>query len=244
MPERVTANGWVLDTGVPCLASDGGSPPSVPASISPCRNWRRSASPCGGRPRPCDGHVDAAGRIALVNAQAQNVFGYTRSDSSANPVPEILVPVVIAHRPSGAAPRLLLLIPRRAPWGAGRQLFGRRRDGARFRFRSEKPHSRSRRIRALASIVDITQRAGRTGAVRQRAGRYHLSRNDDARRIVRLDGPRVDNSAAHGHPQQRPQAAEPSPGEGRHLAEVRNITDIVMQDERLAEVIRLFRVSC
>jgi PAS domain S-box-containing protein len=74
--------------------------------------------------------VDADGRIALVNAQTERLFGYDRDELVGQPV-EMLVPdsmrgVHPGHRARyGADPR-----PR--PMGTGRQLAGRRRDGTTF----------------------------------------------------------------------------------------------------------------
>jgi PAS domain S-box-containing protein len=74
--------------------------------------------------------VDAAGRIVLVNAQTERLFGYRRDELTGQPV-EILVPDAIkaghpAHRAGYVAD------PRPRPMGAGIELAGRRRDGSTF----------------------------------------------------------------------------------------------------------------
>jgi PAS domain S-box-containing protein len=74
--------------------------------------------------------VDADGRIALVNAQAERLFGYPREEMVGQPV-EMLVPEVVrglhpGHR-SG-----YLSDPRPRPMGAGTALAGRRWDGTEF----------------------------------------------------------------------------------------------------------------
>jgi PAS domain S-box-containing protein len=74
--------------------------------------------------------VDAQGRIALVNAQTERLFGYPREELIGEPV-EILVPeaargVHSGHRSAYAAH------PVSRPMGAGMQLAGRRRDGTTF----------------------------------------------------------------------------------------------------------------
>ena len=74
--------------------------------------------------------VDSDGRIVLVNAQAERLFGYPREELAGQLV-EILVPnaVKAAHcglRAGYAAD------PERRPMGAGPELSGRRRDGTTF----------------------------------------------------------------------------------------------------------------
>ncbi len=76
--------------------------------------------------------VEADGRIALVNAQAERLFGYHRDELIGEPV-EMLVPddartFHARHRDDYVAdPR-----PPARPMGAGLQLAGRRRDGTTF----------------------------------------------------------------------------------------------------------------
>jgi two-component system, cell cycle sensor histidine kinase and response regulator CckA len=74
--------------------------------------------------------VDREGRIALVNAQTERLFGYRRDELVGQPV-EILVPDEVralhpAHRAGYVAD------PRPRPMGADMQLAGRRRDGSTF----------------------------------------------------------------------------------------------------------------
>jgi PAS domain S-box-containing protein len=72
--------------------------------------------------------VDAAGRIVLVNAEAERLFGYPREDLAGQPV-EILVPDAARARHPGlragyaGEPR---------PMGLRLELSGRRRDGITF----------------------------------------------------------------------------------------------------------------
>ena len=74
--------------------------------------------------------VNEHGRIVKVNAQAQNLFGYTRDEMVGQPV-EILVPERFraAHpaRREEYSSR-----PRRRPMGEGLELFGRRKDASEF----------------------------------------------------------------------------------------------------------------
>jgi two-component system, cell cycle sensor histidine kinase and response regulator CckA len=74
--------------------------------------------------------VDADGRIVLVNAQTERLFGYGRDELTGQPV-EILVPDAIravhpAHRAGYVAD------PQPRQMGAGIELAGRRRDGSTF----------------------------------------------------------------------------------------------------------------
>jgi PAS domain S-box-containing protein len=74
--------------------------------------------------------VRADGRIALVNAQAERLFGYTR-DQLLGELVEILIPESARslhphHRGS------YLRDPQPRPMGAGMELAGRRRDGSEF----------------------------------------------------------------------------------------------------------------
>src|ERR1700758_448763 len=74
--------------------------------------------------------VEPDGRIALVNAQAERLFGYGRDDLVGLPV-ELLVPERVravhpGHRTG------YFTDPRPRPMGAGMELAGRRKDGSEF----------------------------------------------------------------------------------------------------------------
>ncbi len=74
--------------------------------------------------------IAADGRIALVNAQAERLFGYERAELIGQPV-EILVPD--AARAAHAGHRAgYVADPRHRPMGAGLSLAGRRRDASTF----------------------------------------------------------------------------------------------------------------
>ena len=74
--------------------------------------------------------VDAGGRIVLVNAQTERLFGYRREELTGQPV-EILVPNAIkAAHPEHRAK--YVADPRPRQMGAGIELAGRRRDGSTF----------------------------------------------------------------------------------------------------------------
>ncbi len=74
--------------------------------------------------------VSSDGRIALVNAQAERLFGYSRGELEGQPV-ELLVPERVrgvhpGHRSGYFAN------PEARPMGAGQELAGRRKDGSEF----------------------------------------------------------------------------------------------------------------
>ena len=74
--------------------------------------------------------VAADGRIALVNAQVERLFGYQRDELVGQPI-EILVPdAVRAAHPHLRTGYMADPMPR--PMGAGIELAGRRRDGSTF----------------------------------------------------------------------------------------------------------------
>jgi PAS domain S-box-containing protein len=74
--------------------------------------------------------INSAGRIEMVNAQAQQMFGYARNELVGQPV-EILVPERFrAHHPGVRGS--FFSDPRSRPMGAGRDLYARRKDGSEF----------------------------------------------------------------------------------------------------------------
>jgi PAS domain S-box-containing protein len=112
--------------------------------------------------------VDAAGRIALVNSQAEALFGYPRSDLEGLQL-EVLLPerfhaAHVLHRERYAAS------PRTRPMGAGLELYGRRKDGTEVPVDiSLSPLMLGGALHVLAAIRDISER--RRLEVRERAAR-------------------------------------------------------------------------
>ena len=74
--------------------------------------------------------VDGTGRIVQVNAQAEAVFGFDRSELLSEPV-ERLMPERYRERHTGHR-RDFLAAPRLRPMGTGFELFARRKDGSEF----------------------------------------------------------------------------------------------------------------
>ena len=101
--------------------------------------------------------VNAKGRITLVNTQAETVFGYTREELIGHPI-EMLVPerfrshhMSYRHAYFGDAPARRI--------GAGRELFGRRKDGSEVPLEiGLNPIHTSEGLLVLASIIDISER--------------------------------------------------------------------------------------
>lgn len=101
--------------------------------------------------------VNADGRIGLVNAQTERLFGYTRDELVGQPV-ELLVPdQARAAHPSHRAGYVADPAPR--PMGAGMELEGRRRDGTTFPAEiSLSATDTERGILVYAAVRDVTDR--------------------------------------------------------------------------------------
>ena len=101
--------------------------------------------------------VGGDGRIALVNAQVERLFGYGREELVGEPV-ELLVPdgVRDVHRGHRAG---YLADPRPRPMGAGMELAGRRRDGSTFPAEiSLSAIDTTEGVLVTAAVRDITER--------------------------------------------------------------------------------------
>ena len=101
--------------------------------------------------------VDEQGIIVLVNSRIEEQFGYARHELLGQPV-EMLIPE--RHRRKHASDReSFLLAPQGRPMGAGRDLFGVRKNGTEFSVEiGIMPIRTTKGMRVLASIVDITER--------------------------------------------------------------------------------------
>ncbi|HJY54221.1 MAG TPA: PAS domain S-box protein [Candidatus Udaeobacter sp.] len=101
--------------------------------------------------------VDHQGRIILVNAHIEELFGYARDELIGKAV-DVLVPERFAH--GHAAHRAnFFAAPEARAMGAGRELFARRKDGSEFPVEIglnpiQTPHG----LVVLANVVDISAR--------------------------------------------------------------------------------------
>lgn len=186
--------------------------------------------------------VNAQGRIALVNTQAEAVFGYARDELIGHPV-EMLVPE--RFKSHHASYRQRYFDDARArPMGAGQELFGRRKDGGEVPIEIDlNPIHTSEGLFVLASVIDITERKrAELEAARQRNEMAHLSR-------VTMLG---ELSGSIAHELNQPLSAILSNAQAAQrvlahddadVAELRQIlNDIVSEDKRAGEVIRRLRL--
>lgn len=101
--------------------------------------------------------VDQAGKIALVNAQIEKSFGYSRDELLGQPV-ELLVPARF-HGHHADYRNGFMADPTARPMGVGRDLYGLRKDGAEFPVEiGLNPLETEQGKMILGTIVDITER--------------------------------------------------------------------------------------
>lgn len=108
--------------------------------------------------------VNARGRIEMVNAQAEKLFDYDRTEMLGRTV-EILVPESFRHgHPEMRA--MYFSDPQSRPMGAGRDLFGRRKNGSEFPVEiGLNPIETEDGVMVLSSIVDISDRKQKEGRI-------------------------------------------------------------------------------
>src|SRR6266481_3274830 len=185
--------------------------------------------------------VNQEGQITLANQQAEKTFGYPREELLGCPI-EMLVPERLRSGHRGFR-HDYLCDPQARPMGAGRELFGRRKDGSEVPVEiGLSPIHTSKGLLVLASIVDITQRKlAELEAARQRHDLAHLAR------VTALG--ELSSSLAHEltHPLtailSNAQAAQRFlAADDVDLNEVHEIlNDIVTEDQRAGEVIHRLR---
>jgi PAS domain S-box-containing protein len=101
--------------------------------------------------------IGAAGRIEMVNTQAEHMFGYARQAMVGQMV-EMLVPERFrGHHPSLRSS--FFTEPKARPMGAGRDLYGLRKDGSEFPVEiGLNPIETEEGPMVLSAIVDISDR--------------------------------------------------------------------------------------
>ena len=101
--------------------------------------------------------VNKDGRIALVNAQTERLFGYERDELLGESI-EMLVPERFRHGHPGLR-QFFNEAPIARLMGAGRDLYGRRKDGSEVPIEiGLNPIKTDREGFMLAAIADITER--------------------------------------------------------------------------------------
>ena len=101
--------------------------------------------------------IDDQGKIAIVNGQAVEMFGYDREAMLGQPIefllPDRLHEAHVAHREH------FLATPRLRPMGAGKPLLAKRRDGSEFPVEISLSPIESRAGRFVSSVIrDVTER--------------------------------------------------------------------------------------
>ena len=110
--------------------------------------------------------INPAGEIVMVNAQAERVFGYSREELLGQPV-EMLVPRTISRSSPGNADEFFA-DPQPRPMGAGRDLFGLKKDGSEFPVEiGLNPIETEDGTMVLSAIVDITERKTAEAALKE-----------------------------------------------------------------------------
>ena len=100
--------------------------------------------------------VDSSGRVVDVNRQLESLFGYSRDELIGQAVENLVDGGGDAHRQRREA---YLSSPEKRPMGAGRDLFGRHRDGHRIPVEiGLTPLKTDAGTFVLASVVDLTER--------------------------------------------------------------------------------------
>jgi len=118
--------------------------------------------------------ADQSGKIVLVNAETERMFGYERGELIGRPV-EILVPkplrdMHVQHRNTYSVQ------PSRRIMGAGRDLFGVRKDGSEVAIEiGLNPIKTMNGLVVLAAIVDITERKHHETAMAERTAELQRS---------------------------------------------------------------------
>lgn len=130
---------------------DGPRPKASPATLEARLNAAVESAPCGLL------MSDATGAIVLVNREVERLFGYSREELVGQSV-DVLVP----ERLQAAHPSLrhsFVTAPQARAMGAGRELFGRHKDGSEVPIEiGLTPVHTDEGLFVISSIVDISAR--------------------------------------------------------------------------------------
>src|SRR5216110_1888518 len=150
---------WVLDSGTPRFASDGAFLGYIGSCIDITERKRAEVKfrlVLDAAPNAMI-MVDSAGVINFANASATTVFGYSLSEVIGQHI-ETLIPERFRDRHVGDR-KGFLSEPSSRAMGAGRDLFGRRKDGSEFPVEvGLNPIHTGQGLFVLASVIDITAR--------------------------------------------------------------------------------------
>src|SRR4030095_12897167 len=119
--------------------------------------------------------VDHQGRIVLVNAHAEKLFGWERDELVGK---TIEVPVTERFVDAHPGDRTnFFALPEARAMGAGRELFGRRKDGSDFPVEiGLNPIQMPRGLVVLANVVDISARLAAEEVARRKREKAALRR--------------------------------------------------------------------
>jgi PAS domain S-box-containing protein len=117
--------------------------------------------------------IDRAGKIVMVNTQAERGFGYSRAELVDRPI-EMLVPERFRVRHPELR-KAFFADPRPRLMGAGRDLYGLKKDGREFPVEiGLNPIETDEGTMVLSAIVDITTRKAAELALRESEQRYSM----------------------------------------------------------------------
>jgi PAS domain S-box-containing protein len=118
--------------------------------------------------------VNHEGKIVLVNAHTERLFGYSREELLDQFV-EILVPVPPLHQAHSGLRRTFEHQPKTQPVGAGRDFFARRKDGSQFPVEVGLNPIETKEHNWLLAIMDISERKRAEEQLRESEERFRLA---------------------------------------------------------------------